>query len=219
PTRSPSTTRPSELLWWCAAAHCRDHLCAWPEYQVALAADAVIDVLIPGTLATFPLVWSPLQSPGSWHAFGDGIQIEGQMRLGLVPVRHRRVVVAALVRMPVLDTDPNRSLERHGIFDMESVKADLPAPVVATRQGDAVIRRMVGLCRAPCSVEIVLGTGAVEGRRPRLAVDEDHVITLAVPVPLGGVAKVVNVEHATDVMPAAGRLQDGVVRFPVEILS
>src|SRR5947209_535706 len=92
--------------------------------------------------------WIPARvsrSTCSWHSFGDGIQIEGQVRLGLVPVRHGGVVVAAFVRMSVLDADSDGSLERHGVFDVESVQADLPAPVVATRQGDAVIRRMVGL--------------------------------------------------------------------------
>src|SRR5947199_2097951 len=119
--------------------------------------------------------------------------------------------------MPVLDADPDGALERHGIFDMEAVQADLSAPVVTTRQGDAVIRRVVALGRAPGGVEVVLGARAVERWRPLLAIDEDHVITLAVPIPLRSVAKVVNVEHATDVMPASGRLQNGVIRFSVEI--
>src|SRR5918997_1180389 len=121
--------------------------------------------------------------------------------------------------MAVFDADPDRSLEWYGIFDVEAVQADGSAPVVAARKGDAVIWRVVGLGRAPRGVEVVLGAGAVEGGWPLVAVNENHVIALAVPVPLGGIAEVVDVEHATDVMAAAGRVQDGVVGFPVEIRS
>src|SRR5262249_46750122 len=117
----------------------------------------------------------------------------------------------------MLDADPDGSLDRPGIFDMEPVQADLAAPVVATRQGDAVIRGVVGLGGAPGGVEIVLGSGAVQRGRPALAVDENHVIALAVPVPLVGVAKVMDVEHAPDIVAVTGRLQDRVVGFSIEI--
>jgi hypothetical protein len=46
-------------------------------------------------------------SPGPWRALLDGIDVEGQVRFSLVPVRHRGVVVAALVGMPVFDANPD----------------------------------------------------------------------------------------------------------------
>src|SRR5918997_3989170 len=51
--------------------------------------------------------------------------------LGLVPVGHRGVVVAALVGVAMLDGDPDGLLERHGVFDVEPVVAYLPAPVLS----------------------------------------------------------------------------------------
>ena len=48
------------------------------------------------------------------------------MRLGLVPVGHRGVVIAALVGVTVLDGDPDGLLEGYGVFDVEAVVAYLP---------------------------------------------------------------------------------------------
>ena len=52
------------------------------------------------------------------------------MRFGLVPVGDRRVVVASLVGVAVLDADPDGAFERHRVFHVEPVEADVAAPVV-----------------------------------------------------------------------------------------
>ncbi len=57
---------------------------------------------------------------------------EGFVRLCLVPVGHRGVVVAALVGVAVLDGDPYTLFEGHRVFDVESVVAYLPAPVLSS---------------------------------------------------------------------------------------
>src|SRR5947209_20612660 len=87
--------------------------------------------------------WIPARvsrSTCSWHSFGDGIQIEGQVRLGLVPVRHGGVVVGAFVCMSGLDAVSDGSHERHGVVDLEMVLTDLLSTLVDTSQGDALTR-------------------------------------------------------------------------------
>src|SRR5699024_4820135 len=106
-------------------------------------------------------------------------------RLLLVPVRDRGQVVVALVRVTGLDADPDRGGEPHRVPDVEPVQRDLPAPARSSRQGQPVIRGAVTLTRTPRGVEVVLGSRAMQARRYRLAVDEDHVVALAVPVPVG----------------------------------
>src|SRR5262249_26310977 len=80
----------------------------------------------------------------------------------------------------------------------------------AAVDGEAVVRRGVLLRRTEGEAEVVLGAGAVQARRPRLAVDEDHVVALAVPVvhlPLEDV----DVQVAADVLAVAVDVEDRVV--------
>ena len=69
--------------------------------------------------------------------------------------------------------------------------------------------------RRPRRVEVVLGAGAVERRRPLLAVDEEHVVALAVPHGAGVVDVVV---HA-DVVPLAHDVGDQVVAVAGGVLA
>ena len=106
-------------------------------------------------------------------------------RLGQVVVGRARVVVAQLVRVPVLDGDVEALPKPDRILDMVTVDRVLALPpplVVAAVQDDAVIRRVVLVGRAVGAMVPVLGTGPVERRRPGLAVDEHHVVAFAVPV-------------------------------------
>src|SRR5699024_831071 len=107
----------------------------------------------------------------------------------LVPVGGRGQVVAALVRVTVLDGDLDRAGEGDRVLHVEPIGGHLTGPVLPTREGEAVVGRGIRLGGAPGSVEVVLCAGAVQCGRPRFAVDEDHVIPLPVPVPLLGVAQ------------------------------
>src|SRR5215213_648700 len=133
--------------------------------------------------------------------------------------RRPRRIVAPLVGVAVLDGYPDGLLERHRILDVEPVEADMPAPIVASAQGDAVVRSGVFLLRAPGGVEVVFGAGAVQGRRPLLAVDEDHVVSLPVPVPLLCLAEVAHVQDAADVVTASLGFQDRVVALARGVLA
>ena len=73
------------------------------------------------------------------------------MRLGLIPVGYRRVVVAAFVGVTVLDGYPYGLSERHRVFNVEPVVANLTAPILAAFLRDPVVR-----CRV-----LLLGVQAV----------------------------------------------------------
>src|SRR5262245_34600311 len=144
---------------------------------------------------------------------------ERRIAADLVPVRGARVVVGERVVVTGLDRDPNRLLEANRVFDVEAVHRVLPAPrpcVGAAVHGDAVIRRRVFLRRAEGGVEVVLGAGAVQARRPGLAVDEDHVVALAIPVVYLALEDV-DVEVAADVMAAPGDVENDVVALAGQI--
>ena len=72
----------------------------------------------------------------------------------------------------------------------------------AAAQRDPVIGRGVGAAReAPRGIEVVLGAGAVQRRRPLLAIDEDHVVAFPRPgIRLAGGVEIVDAQHAPDVM-------------------
>src|SRR5262245_9975398 len=138
---------------------------------------------------------------------------ERRIAAGLVPVRGARVVVGERVVVTGFDGDQNRLLEANRVFDVEAVHRVLPAPrprLGAAVHGDAVLRRRVLLRRAESGVEVVLGAGAVQPRGPGLAVDEDHVVALAVPV-VHLALEYIDVEVAADVMAAAGDVENDVV--------
>src|SRR4051794_29261768 len=82
-----------------------------------------------------------------------------------------------------------------------------------------MIGRRIGLIGAPRGIEIVLGAGAVQAGRKRLAVNEDHVVALAVPVPLLGDAQVMIVHVAADVVAAPARFEDDVVAGAADIFA
>src|SRR3954470_1694174 len=98
--------------------------------------------------------------------------------------------------MPVLNRDFDGFPEVDRILDVEAIQGAPPGPVRPARERDPAVRPGERLRRAPGVVEVVLGARAVEARRKRLAVDEDHVVALAVPVPRGRLAEVVDVEMA-----------------------
>ncbi|MNW65606.1 hypothetical protein D3C74_440020 [compost metagenome] len=82
-----------------------------------------------------------------------------------------------------------------------------------------MIRRAYLLLRAPGRIEVILRSRSVQGRRPRLAVDKDHVVAFAVPVPLPGLPQVVDVQIAADVMAFALSLQEDVVAVPGRVFA
>jgi hypothetical protein len=74
------------------------------------------------------------------------------VRLSLVLVGDRGEIIASLVGVAVLDGDPDVPLERHQIFDVEPVEADVPAPIITSAKGDAVVGSVVLLPGAPSCV-------------------------------------------------------------------
>ena len=75
------------------------------------------------------------------------------------------------------------------------------------------------LLRTPCRVEIILHARSVQGRRPRLPIDENHVVAFAVPVPFPRIAQVVDIEVAADVMALTDRVQNDIVAAAGRILA
>src|SRR5258708_23808639 len=63
---------------------------------------------------------------------------ERQMWLGLVPIRRRRPVVAASIRVPVLHRDPARRVKHDRVFDVVAIHADLIVPVRSTAEEESV---------------------------------------------------------------------------------
>jgi hypothetical protein len=59
----------------------------------------------------------------------------------------------------------------------------------------------------------------MQGGWPFIAIYKDHVVPLPVPVPLVGIAEVVDVEHAADVVAAPLGLQDGVGALARDVLA
>src|SRR5581483_6760387 len=137
----------------------------------------------------------------------------------LVPVGGARVVVGELVVVAGLDRDADLALEPDRVLDVEAVERVLAAPrprFGPAVHGQAVVRGAVLLLRAEGGAEVVLGPGAVEARRPGLAVDEDHVVALAVPV-VHLALEDVDVQVAADVVPVAARVQDDVVALAGQV--
>src|SRR5262249_52892989 len=115
--------------------------------------------------------------------------------------------------------DPDLSLESDGILDVEAIHRVLAAPrpgAVAAVDGDSVVGRAVLLARAKGGAEVVLGPRTVQARRPGLAVDEDHVVALAVPV-VHLALEDVDVEVAADVVAATARVENQVVALAGEV--
>ena len=89
-------------------------------------------------------------------------------------------------------------------------------PVVARRldEVEAGVRTRVLRRRPRAAAEDLLGAGAVDRRRPRVAVDEHHVVALAVPArPL----QVLDLEDQADHPAGAGRVERDVVLRAVEV--
>src|SRR5918911_5096744 len=119
----------------------------------------------------------------------------------------------------MLDGDPYGFFKRYRILNMEPIEACLPTPVVSSSQRDPMVQRRVLLLGTPSSIEVILGAGAVEGRRPLLPINENHVVPLPVPVPLVRITQVVHVQNATDVVPLAFGFEDGVVALTTYVLA
>ena len=121
--------------------------------------------------------------------------------------------------MAVLDGDPDGPLERYRILNVEVVENDVSAPIVTSAKSDAVVGSRVLLLGAPSCVEVVFGTGAVQGRWPPLPIYKDHVVPLPVPVPLASLAQVAHVHDAPDVLAVPLGFEDGVVARPARVLA
>ena len=106
------------------------------------------------------------------------------MRQRLVPVRGAAVVVAAVVRVAVLDANADGLVEDHRVAHVVAVHGD----ALVERAGVArlvVGHAIVGVCvlhlHSPCVRQVVLRAGSVHVWRPLLAVDHEHVVAFAPP--------------------------------------
>ena len=118
--------------------------------------------------------------------------------------------------MPVLDAGSKRFLEPDWVLKMEPINMGSSEPTIAGRvipfsggAGGAEVRVHVNLVGAPTLVEVILGTSSVGAARPWFAIDQEHVVALA--VPNWGVALDV-VIHA-DKVSASGWLAKDVIVF------
>ena len=59
----------------------------------------------------------------------------------------------------------------------------------------------------------------MQRRREWLAVNEDHVVALAIPVELGRIAQVFNIEVAADVLPAPLGFEQDVIAVGAQVLT
>src|SRR5512139_4230007 len=111
----------------------------------------------------------------------------------LVPICCAAVVVASLVCVSVFYGDFYGFVEVDGVEDVVAVPGNFAVPVlVIAWQGEAVVGCAVLLGRAPAHTVEVLRPCAYEARQ-LLAVDEDHVVALTVPVESLGWTEVVHV--------------------------
>ena len=99
--------------------------------------------------------------------------------------------------MTVLYGDLDLFLEADRVFNVQHV-AGLVTVGVFLMDRRAVAQKSVRL-HAPCLVEIVFAPGAVQVRRPLVAIDPNHVVTFAPP----SSQEVGDRKVATDVMPSA----------------
>ena len=94
---------------------------------------------------------------------------------------------------------------------MVSVERYLVRPIWAAREDHAMVGVALFLCGAPSGVEIIFRSGSVEGWRPIIIVDKNHIITFPIPIPVSGKPQVMDIQVTTDKMPLARRLKDDVV--------
>ena len=134
----------------------------------------------------------------------------------LIPVGDARQVKVQAVSMPVLDAGSKRFLEPDWVLKMEPINMGSSEPPISRRiisfarsAGSAEVRMHVNLVGAPALVEVILGTSSVGAARPWFAIDQEHVVALA--VPNWGVALDV-VIHA-DKVSASGWLAKDVIVF------
>src|SRR6059058_5782912 len=82
------------------------------------------------------------------------------VRLGLIPVRHRRIVRQFAVLGAVLDGDAQRVAERHRVRDVPAVRRHAPQRIVLYNQSrvGAGVRALV---EVPAAVEVVFGPGSL----------------------------------------------------------
>ena len=106
---------------------------------------------------------------------------------------------AKLLAWPCSTVQRSERVKRIGILDEPAIGADQPGVVGRLDQMEAVIGPGVLARRARPAAEDLLRAGAVDRRRPRLAVDEHHVVALAVPA----AGDVVDLEQQT--RPSAPR--------------
>src|SRR5262249_41502500 len=142
-------------------------------------------------------------------AQGVTLRQRGKRRvwLTLIPVGHRRVLIGEVVGVAVLDGPAQRAREADRIAHEPAIGADQPRVVGRLDEMEARIRPGILLRRARAAAEDLLGAGAVDRRRPGLAVDENHVIALAVPA----AGDIVDLQQQADHLSCTGRLERDVV--------
>ena len=140
------------------------------------------------------------------------------MRLCLVPVGCGAVIVATMIGVSVLDRHTDGAGEHHRIFQVIAVQRDATRPVWSAGEDHTVLWSRIDLCRAPGRIEVVFGAGSVQPWRPGLAVDEDHIVAFAIPVPLVGQPQVVDVQVAAYVVTGALGVKEQIVAFSIGVL-
>src|SRR3569833_352089 len=141
---------------------------------------------------------------------------ERRVRLGLIPVGDSRQVEGQAVRVPVLDRRPQGLLDVDRILEMEAVAVRSTEPtrlLVHSRVTEG--RMVVDFLGTPRRAEVILRPRPMQRPRPRFAVDQEHVVALAVPERGGAVDKIVH----SHVMPGAGRVDEDVVELVARILG
>jgi hypothetical protein len=154
----------------------------------------------------------------AWREFGlarntllDWENLELRARERLVLICSCRPVVAEVVGVPGLHGDLDLLVEANRVWEVPAV-ADLIIGHVFFVD-DGATKWISIFLHAPALGEIILSSGTVHTRRPRVVVDEDHIVALAPPCALEMCYRVI----AADVGACTFSLEDHVVIFSVDV--
>ena len=114
--------------------------------------------------------------------------------------------------MTVLDGEEQAVFEADRIFDVKAVLRMLTCVIGVGLEVVAEIRGREGLFESvivPCAAEIIFCPCAVECGRPRLAIDEKHVVALAPPARI----RKIDVDMAAYIVTTAFGFEDYIVVF------
>ena len=115
----------------------------------------------------------------------------------LIPVGDRGQIQRQVVVVPVLDGVAAGLFEVDGVGDVEAVEMGAPQPArFIVHPGIAKVRMLEQLLGRPRGVEIVLSAGAVQ-RGLGIAIDENHLVALAVPHRARTIDVVVDADEVT----------------------